>query len=32
VVRYGSCFENIADILKRHFGIALPARPLGDQP
>ena len=27
VVRYGSCFDNIADILKRHFGIALPARP-----
>lgn len=27
VVRYGSCFENIADILKRHFGIELPARP-----
>ena len=27
VVRYGSCFENIADILKRHFGIDLPARP-----
>jgi len=27
VVRYGSCFENIADILRRHFGITLPARP-----
>ena len=27
VVRYGSCFENIADILKRHFKIELPARP-----
>jgi tRNA A37 threonylcarbamoyladenosine synthetase subunit TsaC/SUA5/YrdC len=27
VVRYGSCFENIADILKRHFGVALPGRP-----
>jgi tRNA A37 threonylcarbamoyladenosine synthetase subunit TsaC/SUA5/YrdC len=27
VVRYGSCFENIADILKRHFRIDLPARP-----
>ena len=32
VVRYGSCFENIADILMRHFGIALPPRPLRDQP
>jgi tRNA A37 threonylcarbamoyladenosine synthetase subunit TsaC/SUA5/YrdC len=28
VVRYGSCFENIADILKRHFDITLPPRPL----
>jgi len=27
VVRYGSCFENIADILKRHFGVDLPPRP-----
>jgi tRNA A37 threonylcarbamoyladenosine synthetase subunit TsaC/SUA5/YrdC len=27
VVRYGSCFENIADILKRHFKIDLPPRP-----
>ena len=27
VVRHGSCFENIADILQRHFGIRLPARP-----
>jgi tRNA A37 threonylcarbamoyladenosine synthetase subunit TsaC/SUA5/YrdC len=27
VVRYGSCFENIADILKRHFQIDLPPRP-----
>ena len=27
VVRYGSCFENIADILKRHFGVTLPGRP-----
>ena len=27
VVRYGSCFENIADILQRHFGVALPPRP-----
>ena len=26
VVRYGSCFENIADILKRHFRIELPGR------
>jgi tRNA A37 threonylcarbamoyladenosine synthetase subunit TsaC/SUA5/YrdC len=26
VVRYGSCFENIADILKRHFRIDLPPR------
>jgi tRNA A37 threonylcarbamoyladenosine synthetase subunit TsaC/SUA5/YrdC len=29
VVRYGSCFENIADILKRHFRIDLPPRPAG---
>ena len=28
VVRYGSCFENIADILQRHFGIRLPPRPV----
>ena len=27
VVRYGSCFENIADILARHFCIELPAPP-----
>ena len=27
VVRYGSCFENIADILKRHFRVELPPRP-----
>lgn len=27
VVRYGSCFENIADILKRHFDVDLPPRP-----
>ena len=27
VVRYGSCYENIADILKRHFRVELPARP-----
>ncbi len=26
VVRYGSCFENIADILLRHFSIELPPR------
>lgn len=24
VVRFGSCYENIADILQRHFGVALP--------
>lgn len=28
VVRYGSCFENIADILFRHFRIRLPAPPV----
>lgn len=27
VLRHGSCFENIADILQRHFGIRLPPRP-----
>lgn len=27
VVRFGSCYEDIAYVLKRHFGIALPARP-----
>ena len=27
VVRFGSCYENIADILQRHFHIRLPARP-----
>lgn len=27
VVRFGSCYENIADILKRHFGVELPPRP-----
>jgi hypothetical protein len=27
VVRWGSCFENIADILKRHFGVELAPRP-----
>ena len=29
VVRYGSCFENIADILQRHFSITLPPPPAG---
>ncbi len=29
VVRYGSCFELIADILKRHFKIELPPPPPG---
>ena len=29
VVRYGSCFELIADILKRHFDIELPPPPQG---
>ena len=28
VVRFGSCYENISDILKRHFSIQLPAVPL----
>ena len=27
VVRFGSCYELIADILERHFGIALPPNP-----
>lgn len=27
VVRLGSCYDNIADILKRHFRIDLPTRP-----
>ena len=27
VVRFGSCYEPIADILKRHFGIELPPNP-----
>ncbi len=27
VVRHGSCFENIADILRRHFAIELAPRP-----
>ena len=29
VVRYGSCFELVADILKRHFNIELPPPPPG---
>ncbi len=29
VVRYGACFELIADIVKRHFDIALPPPPPG---
>lgn len=28
VVRHGSCFENIADILKRHFRVELAVRPV----
>ncbi|MFA7278693.1 MAG: Sua5/YciO/YrdC/YwlC family protein [Sterolibacterium sp.] len=27
VVRFGSCYENIADILRRHFDIELPPQP-----
>jgi hypothetical protein len=27
VVRHGSCFENIADILRRHFGVELAPAP-----
>ena len=27
VVRFGSCYEDIAYILKRHFGVELPPRP-----
>jgi tRNA A37 threonylcarbamoyladenosine synthetase subunit TsaC/SUA5/YrdC len=27
VVRYGSCFQDIAYVLRRHFGIALPPKP-----
>jgi tRNA A37 threonylcarbamoyladenosine synthetase subunit TsaC/SUA5/YrdC len=27
VVRFGSCYENIADIVKRHFGTTLPPKP-----
>ncbi len=29
VVRFGSCYELIADILRRHFSISLPAPPEG---
>ncbi len=28
VVRFGSCYENIADIVKRHFGVTLPQKPM----
>jgi tRNA A37 threonylcarbamoyladenosine synthetase subunit TsaC/SUA5/YrdC len=28
VIRHGSCFELIADVLKRHFGIELPPSPV----
>jgi tRNA A37 threonylcarbamoyladenosine synthetase subunit TsaC/SUA5/YrdC len=28
VARFGSCYENIADILRRHFHVDLPARPI----
>ncbi len=27
VVRYGSCFDLIDDVLRRHFDIALPPEP-----
>jgi len=27
VVRFGACYDNIADILKRHFRVELPPRP-----
>ncbi len=27
VVRFGSCYENIADIVKRHFSVTLPQKP-----
>jgi hypothetical protein len=27
IVRFGSCYENIADIVKRHFRVTLPAKP-----
>lgn len=29
VVRFGSCYENIRDILQRHFRVSLPDRPKG---
>ena len=29
VVRYGACFELIADALERRFGVALPPPPPG---
>ena len=29
VVRYGACFELIADVLERRFGISLPPPPPG---
>ena len=29
-VRFGSCYENIADILKRHFHVDLPPRPAAE--
>jgi len=29
VVRFGSCYENIADIVKRHFSVTLPPKPAG---
>lgn len=28
VVRFGSCYENIADILRRHFKVQLPPKPV----
>jgi hypothetical protein len=27
VVRFGSCYENIADVLRRHFKVELPPAP-----
>jgi tRNA A37 threonylcarbamoyladenosine synthetase subunit TsaC/SUA5/YrdC len=32
VLRFGCCYENIADILKRHFRVELPPRPLACGP
>jgi tRNA A37 threonylcarbamoyladenosine synthetase subunit TsaC/SUA5/YrdC len=29
VLRFGVCYEQIADVLARHFGVTLPARPVG---